>query len=213
MLNRILSLLILVVVVGTAGLFYAAPILAFHDIRSAAESQDIQALSQLIDFDKLRQSLKSQLEAGDEGVSAPAPSVINDPLGAAGKLIKDAANSIGKSVGEMIDPKAPVTKAKNTVDVEKYLTPRAILGLTYGAGKKAPKFDKAAYPGKAPEPKMTFFSIDHARMTVGSEADGITMFTFERKGLFSWQLVHVGLDVKLDTPTPATKAAVKNPVE
>ena len=38
---RFLSILLVVVLVAAGGLFYAAPVIAFYDIRSACQSQDV----------------------------------------------------------------------------------------------------------------------------------------------------------------------------
>lgn len=216
MFSRIFSILLLVVVIGAAALFYTGPVMAFKDIRSSAEAQDIQSLANLVDFDRLRESLRAQLDPETpEGGAAPAPSVLNDPIGAAGKIIKDAAKSIGKSVGAAVDPQNPAYKAKPTVNVDKYLTPKAILGLTYGAGKKAPKFNKNDFMGNPPEPKMTYFSLNRARLEVNAESDGVTSFTFERKGLTQWQLVHVGLPgyVEPAKENPKVEKTTKSMVE
>lgn len=203
MISRIISIFILLAVVGAGGLFYAAPIITFHDIRSAAESGDVSSLSRLIDFDRLRASLKGQLETKDSNaLSAPAPSVLNDPLGAAGKVFKDVTKSLKRSVDEISSQK-PVKRVKQ-VDIESYLTANAILGFTYGAGEKAPKFSRETFEGKPPSPEMSFFSLNHARMTLGKENP--TRFTFERKGIFDWQLVHIGLPGKM-TATEKAEAS------
>lgn len=107
--SRIFSLLLLVIIAVAAGLFYAAPIISFYDVRSACKSQDIEALAKLIDFDSVRTSLKIQLLAGDEGIAAPAPSALNDPVGATGSAFKGVADSVGKAFNELVNPNAPKT--------------------------------------------------------------------------------------------------------
>ncbi len=78
--SRVLSILIVIILLGGAGLFYAAPVISFYDVRSAAKSEDVQSLAKLVDFDAVRASIRTQLDAGDAGVAAPPPSALNDPL-------------------------------------------------------------------------------------------------------------------------------------
>lgn len=203
--SRILSLLLVIVVAGCAGLFYAAPIISFADVRSSCQSQDIDALAKLIDFDTVRVSLKAQLDAGDKGLAAPAPSALNDPVGATGSAFKNVADSVGKAISDMVNPNAVKTPAKPVIDVNSYLTPKAILGLTYGEAKDANRFEPSTFEGKPPSPKVAFFSLERARLTVTDEAHGTTTFTFERHGLTHWELVHIGL------PTAESEAMKANP--
>ena len=176
--SRIFGFLLLVIIAVAAGLFYAAPIISFYDVRSACKSQDIEALAKLIDFDSVRTSLKIQLLAGDEGIAAPAPSALNDPVGATGSAFKGVADSVGKAFNELVNPNAPKTPPKPVIDANSYLTPRALLGLTYGAAKDANTFELSQYEGKPPTPKTAFFSLERARLTVTDETHGATTFTF-----------------------------------
>lgn len=190
---RFLTIVFLVAVVLGGGLFYAAPMITFYDIRSSAESEDVQSLAKLVDFDAVRTSLKTQLLAGKEGVAAPAPSAVKDPIAATGNVLKDVAKSVGKAWDQATNPNAPKTPIIPLVDVDSYLKPKSLLALTYGAGIDAPKYDPADHPGKPPMPKIAFFSLEHARLTVDDGEHGATTFTFERHGLVHWQLTHIGL--------------------
>jgi hypothetical protein len=204
--SRIFGFLLLVIIAVAASLFYAAPIISFYDVRSACKSQDIEALAKLIDFDSVRTSLKIQLLAGDEGIAAPAPSALNDPVGATGSAFKGVADSVGKAFNELVNPNAPKTPPKPVIDANSYLTPRALLGLTYGAAKDANTFELSQYEGKPPTPKTAFFSLERARLTVTDETHGATTFTFERHGLTRWTLVHIGLPTPDMEPKPETPA-------
>jgi len=193
--SRTLSILLLVIVVAAAGLFYAAPVITFYDIRSACQSQDVQSLAREVDFDRVRTSLRTQLDAGDQGIAAPPPNAMSDPAGATGDALSKVAKSIGDAYNNLVNPKAGKTPPKPVIDANSYLTPRALLALTDGLGKDAATATAAALPAKAPMPKIAFFSLEHARLTVKDAAHGTTTFTFERHGLTHWQLVHVGLPV------------------
>jgi hypothetical protein len=204
--SRIFGLILLLVIVAAAGLFYAAPIISFYDVRSACKSQDIASLAKLIDFDSVRTSLKAQLVAGDEGISAPAPSALNDPVGATGSAFKGVADSVGKAFNELVNPNAVKTPPKPVIDVNTYLTPKALLGLTYGAAKDANTFELSKFEGKPPAPKTAFFSLERARLTVTDGLRGTTTFTFERRGMTHWNLVHIGLPTPDMEPKPETPA-------
>ena len=206
--SRFLSFLLLIVILGAAGLFYAAPMISFYDIRSAAKSDDSQSLVKLIDYDAVRADLKAQLLADNTGVAAPAPSVLKDPVGATGNVLQQAANAIGKAYNDVVHPEAAKAPAPPPVDVETYLKPKAILALTYGKGKDANTADVPT--DKGPAPQVAFFSLEHARLTVKDADHGTTTFTFERHGLTHWQLVHVGLPKPGEDDADASASASSN---
>lgn len=190
--GRIFALVIAVVLLVSAGLFYFSPTIAFYDIRSACKSTDIEALAKLIDFDSVRASLKTQLDAGPKGVAAPTPSPLNDPVSATGNALKSIGDSIGNAVNNLVNPNAPKPSSIVPPDPNTYLTPQALLALTYGYGSDAPRTSPADL-GKAPAPQIAFFSLDRVRLTVKDVDHGTTTFTFERRGLTHWVLVHIGL--------------------
>lgn len=190
--SRALSLIILIAVAAAAGFFYFSPVIALYDIRGAAQTQDVESLAKLIDFDAVRVSLKQQLAAGNGDVAAPSP---KDPVGATGDVLKKTATSIGQVWNDIVNPSStPKAPLAILVTPDDYLKPRAIYALTYGAGRASPKVDVADTDEK-PMPKMIFFSLDRARVTVLSKQydQGTTTFTFERKGLTHWVLVHIAL--------------------
>ena len=190
--SRLLGLALLVIVALAAGLFCFGPVLAFYDIRSACQSQDVGALAELVDYDAVRASLRLQLLAGKDGVAAPAPNAINDPVGATGGALKTVADSVGKAFDDLIHPDRAAPPPP-PIDANSYLTPRALLGLTYGLARDADRFDPAHYGARPPAPHLAFFSLDHVRLRVTDAAHGATVFTFERRGLTHWRLAHIGL--------------------
>ncbi|ADU14158.1 DUF2939 domain-containing protein [Asticcacaulis excentricus] len=185
------TLSIAIIVAALAALFGFAigPVWAFYDLRSAAESEDIQSLSELVAFDDVRASLKAQLWSDAKGTTtayAPAPNVMKDPLGALGRAITDLTAPA---------PKQPV------IDVNSYLTAKALLALSYGAGKDANVVEPREFAPKPPLPTVLYWSIDRARLGVKQPDIGTTVFTLKRKGLFTWQVTHIGL------PDPEAEAA------
>lgn len=169
--------------------FFAAPAVAFFGIRSAAEASDAAGLARLIDFPAVRQSLRPQLD-GNPAATAPAPSFMEDPIGAVRRQIEQAT-------------------AAPAPGVEAYLTPAALAALTRGEGRYASQHVDGGLPSPdntntgGPMPKPVYWGMNRARMSVADEGGSETVFTFERKGPFEWKLVHVGLP---DGTAPAIAA-------
>jgi hypothetical protein len=165
--------LIMLAVIGAVVAFFAAPAVAFFGIRSAAEANDVAGLSRLIDFAAVRQSLRPQM-SGNPAATAPAPSFMEDPIGA-----------VRREIEARTAPAGP--------DVDTYLTPAAIAALTKGQGRYAAQPGNGEPQGTGPLPTPVYWGMNRARMSVADEGGSETIFTFERKGLFEWKLVHIGL--------------------
>ena len=181
------NVLILAVVVAAVA-FFVAPAVGFFAIRSAAEAGDVQGLARLIDFAAVRQSLRPQLTGK---ALAPAPSFLEDPIGAVRRQME----------------RNPVL---NGPDVDAYLTPAALAALTRGEGRYASQrssMTATAIADDAPQPwpKPIFWGVNRARMAVADQGGSRTIFTFERRGPFEWILVQIGLP---DGAAPAVAAPV-----
>lgn len=171
--------LILFVVLMAVVVFFAAPAVAFFGIRSAAEASDTAGLARLIDYPAVRQSLRPQLD-GNPAASAPAPTFMEDPIGAVRRQFEQAT-------------------AAPAPDVDAYLTPAALAALTRGEGRYASQRVEGGLPSPdntntgGPLPRPVYWGMNRARMSVTDEGGSATLFTFERSGPFEWKLVHVGL--------------------
>jgi len=197
-LKKLFGNLLLLAVLVAAVSFFAAPAVAFFGIRSAADANDVAGLSRLIDFGAVRQSLRPQL-SGNPAALAPAPTFLEDPIGAVRRQLEQAS---------------PAAVA----DVDAYLTPAALAGLTRGEGRFASQRSQAPTPAAAaasaaadPTPTPVFWGVNRVRMAVTDEGGSRTIFTFERKGPFEWKLVHIGLPEGaapvVAAPAPAAPAA------
>ena len=171
---------LIVILIGVALInFFAAPGVAFLALRSAAETNDAAGLARLVDYTAVRQSLRPQLD-GNPAAVAPAPSFMEDPVGAVRRQFEQATA-----------PQAP--------DVEAYLTPAALAALTRGEGRYASQRAGGPLPSPdatttgGPLPRPVYWSVNRARMAVTDEGGSRTVFTFERRGPFEWKLVHIGL--------------------
>jgi Protein of unknown function (DUF2939) len=167
---KILSITIFLSIIGALFGFAIGPVWAFYDLRSAAQSEDIKSLSELVAFDDA---------SGLDTPEAPAPSVLRDPVAAAGRFIDDLTK--------------PQEMKATSIDVSSYLTPKGLLALSYGAGANANKVNPAEFAPKPPTPSFLYWSVDRARLGIKSKEMGQTVFSLKRKGLFSWQVTHIGL--------------------
>lgn len=170
--------------------FFAAPAVGFFAIRSAAEANDVAGLSRLIDFGAVRQSLRPQL-AGRPEALAPAPSFLEDPIGA---------------FRRQLDQQNPLQRQP---DVNAYLTPAALSALLRGEGRYANQQAQAAATtgtaARKPWPRPAYWSVNRVRMAVADQGGSRTLFTFERRGPFEWKLVHIGLPGDTSPSAPAVR--------
>lgn len=179
------KLLLLAVIVAVVS-FFAAPGVAFFAIRSAADANDVAGLSRLIDFTAVRQSLRPQL-SGDPAAMAPAPTFLEDPIGAVRRQLEQA-------------------RPAATVDVDAWLTPAALAALTRGEGRHAAQRSRIpAVVTTNPMPEPVFWGVNRVRLAIDDEGGSRTVFTFERKGPFEWKLVHIGLPEGVAPAAPASR--------
>ncbi|MDO1558067.1 DUF2939 domain-containing protein [Brevundimonas sp. 2R-24] len=172
---RALSNLLVAAIILAALAFVAAPFAAFFGVRSAGQARDIQALADLVDFDAVRASLRPQL-SGQAADQTPPPSILADPVGAIRRQLE---------------------QARPGPDVDAYLTPEALAGLTDGEGRFASqRTAEDAVPGtsfREPWPQPKYWGVNRMRFAVADEGGSETIFTFERRGIYAWKLAHIGL--------------------
>lgn len=171
-LGRAVFRLIVILIVGTALAFAAAPFFTFRAVQAAARDGDGHALAQLVDYPAVRQGLRDQV--GNEPVAAPAPPDIwTDPIGA---------------VKRAIEPIVPTPRS-----VEPYLSAPGLYALSRGyTPSTAPSRDEARKL-----PRLRYWDINRARFLARptGERDPVkgVVFTFERRALFTWKLVQIRL--------------------
>lgn len=171
-LGRAVFRLIIVLIVGTALAFVAAPFFAFRAVQAAARDGDGHALAQLVDYPAVRQGLRDQV--GTEPVAAPAPPDIwSDPIGA---------------VKRAIEPIVPMPRS-----VEPYLSAEGLYALSRGySPSKAPISEE-----RGRLPSLRYWDMNRARFLARPKGErnperGV-VFTFERRALFTWKLVQIRL--------------------
>lgn len=191
--GKLLFNLVLTAIVVAVIAFFAAPGVTFFAIRSAGDSHDAAALTKLVDFGAVRQSLRPQM-GDDPRAMAPAPSFLEDPIGAVRRQLEQ-------------------NPAARLPDVDAYLTPQALAGLTRGEGRLA---SQRSAPGAEPStggpmPSPVYWGVNSARMAVADEGGSRTVFTFARKGAFEWKLVHIGLPEGVAPAAAAPRPVASSP--
>lgn len=189
-LRRLFVNLIVIALVAGVGAFFAAPAVAFFGLRAAAETGDAAELRRLIDYAAVRRALRPQL-TGQAETATPAPSFIEDPIGA-----------VRRTVEEATAPKGP--------DPDAYLSPAALLGLSCGEGRAAAQRSaqeaKRAMERAAAKdcswPRPRYWGVNRARLSVTDAGGAETVFTFERRGLFAWKLAHLSLPAGPEPSAP-----------
>ncbi len=192
--KRLFGNLLLAAIALAVVSFFAAPAVGFFAIRSAAEASDVQGLTRLIDFSAVRQSLRPQLIGRPEAM-APAPSFLEDPIGA---------------FRAQLD-RNPIIRPP---DVDSYLTPAALSALMRGEGRYASQWKTTAATDakvRKPWPRPIFWGVNRARFAVDDKGGSRTVFTFERRGLYEWRLVQIGLPEGATPAVPAAPAPVSSP--
>lgn len=164
--------------------FASAPWFAFRALRAATAAEDVAATAELVDFPAVRKSLTGQLVPAAPAASAEPPSIWQDPIGAFRKAIEPIAPP---------EPKA-----------DRYLTLKGLSDLSqgYAPGMAPPS------PPEAPDtagklkhvvgglpPLFSYWDPDRARIAVRRPGDAskVTVFTFDRRALFTWKLSHIQL--------------------
>lgn len=161
-----------------AGLFAiyvaAAPYITVHQMKSAAESHDGEALSEHIEFPSLRQSLKDQMNAMFAKKMAEDEEMRDNPFAAMG------AAFVGMMVDKMVDA---------------YVTPVGITQLMAGE-KPRPGADKgggsADNSGRKPlsDASMAYESLDKFVVKVKGEDGDEGKFVLRRRGI-NWKLTDI----------------------
>lgn len=181
--KRIWDLIVLAIFVFAAA-FATAPWFAFRALKAAAQYEDVQAIGQLVDFPAVRSSLTGQLVADTPAAQPEAPSIWRDPLGA-----------LKKAIEPMVPPEPKV---------DRYLTVAGLSALTrgYAPGQVPPPPTTEPSLGeqfrdslRGPYPGIAYWDPNRVRISV-KRPNGrgkVTIFTFERRELFTWKLVHIRL--------------------
>lgn len=152
----------------------AAPYITVYQMKSAAESQDGDALSEYIEFPSVRESLKDQMNAMMAKKMAEDDDIKKNPFSALG------AAFAGMIIDKMVDV---------------YVTPAGIRQLMAGNRPQPGKEqDENSSPSTRRKPlsdaTMSYESIDKFVIRVKTDDGGEGKFVLRRRGL-SWKLTDI----------------------
>lgn len=176
--KRIWDLIVLAIFVFATA-FVSAPWFAFRALKAAARYEDVQAIGELVDFPAVRRALTAQLVVDTPAAQPETPSIWRDPLG------------VFKKAVEPLAPPEP--------KVDRYLTVSGFGALTRGYAPNAAPAEPASgalkESVKGPHPTIAYWDPNRVRISVKRPGarDKVTVFTFERRALFTWKLVHIRL--------------------
>lgn len=162
-----------VAVIGALLAIYigAAPYITVYQMKSAAESQDGEVLSEHIEFPSVRQSLKDQMNAMFMKEMAK-DEMKDNPFAALGAAF----------AGVMVDKM-----------VEAYVTPAGITQLMSGK-KPKPKEGEETSSGSTKKPlsdaSMSYESLDKFVVRVKGNNEEEAKFVLRRRG-FGWKLTDI----------------------
>ena len=171
--SRTVKIVIGTVIVLLLGWYIASPYIALHQMRSAAENRDAEALSEHIDFPALKEDLKASFSAKMMTEAAKAPS--DEPFAAAGSAL--AMAMIGPMIDAMVTPQAVAMMMKSEKPSPANLAEQS------SDSKREPNVS-ASYEG------LNTFAV-----TVSEPDDQTSSFKliFKRHGFFNWKLTSAEL--------------------
>ena len=171
--SRTVKIVIGTVIVLLLGWYLASPYIALHQMRTAAENRDAEALSEHIDFPALKEDLKASFSAKMMAEAAKAQS--DEPFAAAGSALAMAM------IGPMIDA---------------MVTPQAVAMMMKGE-KPSPTnmAEQSSEPQREPNVSASYKGLNTFAVTVSEPEDQTSSFKliFKRHGFFNWKLTSAEL--------------------
>lgn len=162
--------------IAAAGLLYASPYLALHNIAKAIEKQDAETVAEYVDFPALRESVKAQMQSKLQA-QMQKPEMQNNPFATFGQAL--AMGVVNQATDTLVSPTGVMLMLKKgkpgkPADV-------AAAGIGIDTQDQAPRKDYAVeYQGWS----KVFV---HPRGEPGG-------FVFKREGLMGWKLSAIQMD-------------------
>lgn len=177
-----------IVIAFVAVAYIGSPYLAVHNFVATARSGDVDQLESAVDFPRVRESVKSQLNASIAARMQSDPAMRGNPFAGLGMLLAPAL------VDRMVD----------TV-----VTADGIAAMTKAGGPQGT--EKAENVAENPdlEFKSGYLTVDRFRTKIAMRdkpGDSLSLI-FERQGMFGWRLVRIELPTSAlhDLPNATAK--------
>lgn len=175
----------LLAVVAVAAVLYASPYLTLHQIRDAVERKDADALSQHVDFPRLRDNLKGQLLLKIQG-EMEAPQVQQSPFAGIGQML--LSGMVSQLADLLVSPSGVLLMLENS-RTGKPMDMPAPKGGSGGASPNAPD-TSAPDPAQRKKWVVSYRAWSEVLVHPQGEQGG---FVLERERLIRWKLVGVEL--------------------
>ncbi|MDQ0465596.1 hypothetical protein QO010_003385 [Caulobacter ginsengisoli] len=165
------------------GWYVASPYMAMGALQKAAKAGDRDRLEQLVDFPRVRESLKADFNTAFMAKAQSDPEMKDNPFAGL------AAMFVPVLVDKLVDAA---------------VSPQGIARMAAGEGVAPPEA-----PGETPKPatrpqdkpKLAYHYASLNRFRVVQPTDsGPLTWVLARKGLFSWQLIRIELPPKIFEP-------------
>lgn len=179
----------------------ASPLLALVELKSAARAYDRDRLEDLVDFPEVRADLKSQFSSAFLGQLQADPSMKDSPFAVMGAALLPVV--LDKMIDAYVTPDGVATIIKTA------RAPSQGSATDAQTGSGPP-----ANPGSASSTETHYEYLGpnkfRVRLAPADAPEKAVSLILERRGIFRWQLVRIGLPLQaLKTPaeTPAPPAA------
>ena len=179
--NKVIGGLILLLLLALGGAYAASPLLAFHQLKQAAETGDKERLEALVDFPAVREDLKSQVDSKAIKLARTASGVGYLPAMIAGRL--------GSALGD---------RAVDQVVTSEGISEIVSAGrAAHGGYKDKDKVEGSGAKSGTPTTvvRYAYLTPDRFRVSI-APADAPNQqiaLIMDRRGLFSWRVEQIEL--------------------
>jgi|GEM_PF-5733025 len=185
--NRKQSFLILAILIFVGWLF-ATPYVAAYQLYSAIDRQDVSALPEFVNFDAVKNSVKTQL---DQKILDPIKKEAEkNPL--AGIALMIAGGVVNQATDQIISPQGMVDLMKGSANIPQAPQPDKSSPTSKPETKQAPS---PSTPGNKLEKSMGYESLNSFVISLkkGAEQDKPIKLIMQRQGLVGWKIEDVRL--------------------
>ena len=152
----------------TLGSYFASPFVATYTLKQAALSGDTSKVEQLVDFARVRENLKVQLNKKLVEEFQSDPNMADNPFAGLGIAMGQAA--IDRGLETYVTASNVTETIRASADENGKVTTNEGIGYSYGYGGLN-RFDVVVTKAEEPGEELTL--------------------SFERQSLFGWQMVRV----------------------
>ncbi len=174
------------------GWYAASPFLAMGDLQKAAKAGDRDRLEQLVDFPRVRESLKADFTAGLMAKAQNDKELRDNPFAGLAAMFVPAL--VDRIVDVAVSPEG-IARMQEGKGVATPPGAKPMGESTAAAKASKPKGEAEGKPVDKPKLTYHYSSLNRFRVVQPTDA-GPMNWVFARKGLFGWQLIRIELPPK-----------------